>query len=112
MASFSSDDSIDIIHLGQITLGDASLEREVLTLFAAQAAALITALIELPADAPEIVHKLKGSARAVGAVQVADAADNLELALREGFRTSESLMMLEIAVAKARRAIDARLRRG
>ena len=68
------DGPIDIAHLARMTLGDVSLEQEVLAMFAAQAARLIGALATLPAGAGTLVHTLKGSARAVGAFQVAEAA--------------------------------------
>ena len=93
-----------------MTLGDASLEREILTLFGMQAAELIGALGALPVDAADLAHKLKGSARAIGAFQVADAAENFELALRNGGGASETLTALELAVAQARTAIDVLLR--
>jgi HPt (histidine-containing phosphotransfer) domain-containing protein len=112
MASFSSDDSIDVVHLEQMTLGDASLEREILTMFATQATGLINALAVLPANAGDLAHTLKGSARAIGAFHVASAAENFELALRAGGGASEMLTALELTVAQARTAIDARLRRG
>jgi hypothetical protein len=48
-----------------LTLGDVWLEREVLTMFSAQAASLIGSLTALPADAPALAHTLKGSARAI-----------------------------------------------
>ena len=45
------DGPIDTGHLDQMTLGDASLEREVLAMFSAQAAGLIGKLATLPSDA-------------------------------------------------------------
>ena len=69
---------IDMDHLQRMTLGDARLEREVLTMFSAQAASLIGSLAVLPADAGTLAHTLKGSARAIGAFGVADAAGDLE----------------------------------
>lgn len=58
------DGPIDLDHLQRMTLGDARLEREVLTMFSAQAASLIGSLAALPADAEALAHTLKGSARA------------------------------------------------
>ncbi len=74
------DGPIDIDHLRRMTLGDAALEREVLTMFSAQASRLTQALAALPADAPALAHTLKGSARAIGAFAVGDAAAHLESA--------------------------------
>jgi len=48
---------------------------------------------------------------AIGAFGVADAAEALEAAIRDGGETSEALSTLRHAVAQARTAIDAMLRR-
>jgi HPt (histidine-containing phosphotransfer) domain-containing protein len=105
------DGPIDIAHLKRMTLGDARLEREVLAMFAGQAVDLIGALAALPADAAELAHTLNGSARAIGAFQVADATEAFEAALRDGGEPSAALAALRHAVARARSAIDAMLRR-
>jgi HPt (histidine-containing phosphotransfer) domain-containing protein len=94
-----------------MTLGDARLEREVLTMFSAQAASLIGSLAALPADAGALAHKLKGSARAIGAFGVADAAGHLEAAVLSGQNPSEALSDLKEAIVQARMAIDAILHR-
>jgi HPt (histidine-containing phosphotransfer) domain-containing protein len=104
------DGPIDIAHLKRMTLGDAGLEREVLAMFAGQAARLIEALAALPAEAGEIAHTLKGSARAIGAFFVADAAEALEGAIKDG-EPAQALAELKQAIAQARSAIDAMLRR-
>jgi HPt (histidine-containing phosphotransfer) domain-containing protein len=105
------DGPIDIEHLQRMTLGDASLEREVLAMFSAQAASLVGSLATLPPDAGALAHTLKGSARAIGAFAVADAAAELEAALQSGDDPSEALAGLNDAVALARAAVDAILRR-
>jgi HPt (histidine-containing phosphotransfer) domain-containing protein len=105
------DGPIDIEHLRRMTLGDASLEREVLAMFSAQAVSLIETLAALPANAAALSHTLKGSARAIGAFAVADAAGHLEAALRNGDDPASALAELGDAVAQARTAIDAMLRR-
>jgi HPt (histidine-containing phosphotransfer) domain-containing protein len=105
------DGPIDIEHLARMTLGDASLEREVLAMFSAQAVGLIGRLADLAADTAGLAHKLKGSARAIGAFRVADAAASLEAAIRNGDDPGEALAELHDAVARARAAIDAILRR-
>ena len=102
---------IDVRHLERMTLGDASLEREVLAMFAGQSAGLAGALAGLPPDASTLVHKLKGSARAIGAFAVAEAAENLEAAMQAGGEVIAALTVLNEAVAEARAAIDAMLRR-
>jgi HPt (histidine-containing phosphotransfer) domain-containing protein len=105
------DGPIDFEHLGRMTLGDAILEHEVLAMFSAQAVSLMSALAMLPAAAGELAHKLKGSARAIGAFQVADAAGRLETAVLKGDDPAEALAELDDAVEQARAAIDAILRR-
>jgi HPt (histidine-containing phosphotransfer) domain-containing protein len=105
------DGPIDVEHLGRMTLGDAGLEREVLAMFSAQAVHLIGALAALPDDAAALAHTLKGSARAIGAFGVADAAVLLEAAIRDGGDPAPALDELKEAIALARGAIDAILRR-
>ncbi len=94
-----------------MTLGDPALEREVLAMFAAQAADLIERLTKVPPDAAAIAHTLKGSARAIGAVRVADAAAGVEAALHSGTATAAPLAELSEAITEARGAIDAILKR-
>jgi HPt (histidine-containing phosphotransfer) domain-containing protein len=105
------DGPIDIAHLRRMTLGDASLEREVLAMFSAQAVGLVGALATLPSDAGVLTHTLKGSARAIGAFGVADAAACLEVAIQSGGDPAPALAELSDAVAQARMAIDAILQR-
>jgi HPt (histidine-containing phosphotransfer) domain-containing protein len=105
------DGPIDFEHLGRMTLGDVSLEREVLAMFSAQSVGLIGSLASLPADAPALVHTIKGSARAIGAFRVSDAATDLEAAIHKGEDPSQALAALQDAVAQARSAIDTILRR-
>ena len=102
---------IDFEHLKRMTLGDAGLEREVLAMFSAQAISLAGTLASLPADAGALAHTLKGSARAIGAFGVADAAARLEALIKNGGDPSEALTELSDAVARARSAVDAMLRR-
>jgi HPt (histidine-containing phosphotransfer) domain-containing protein len=104
------DGPIDLAHLARMSLGDAALEREVLSLFVAQSAKLIGALATLPQNARELAHKLKGSARAIGAFAVADGAARLEHVLMIGAEPAGPLAALTDAVARARHAIEAILR--
>ena len=105
------DGPIDFDHLRRMTLGDNSLEREVLAMFAGQAVELAAALAQLPPDAAALAHKLKGSARAIGAVHVVAAAADLETALRNGADPAEPRAALNLAITQACKAIDAILRR-
>jgi HPt (histidine-containing phosphotransfer) domain-containing protein len=102
------DGPIDLAHLQRMTLGDASLEREVLAMFAAQSVVLMDELSRLPGNVGELAHKMKGSARAIGAVRVADAAEWLETA---GSDAAQALLALNEAASEARAAIDGILRR-
>jgi HPt (histidine-containing phosphotransfer) domain-containing protein len=104
------DGPIDIGHLGRMTLDDGSLQRQVLAMFLAQTDSLIGALAGLPADAAALAHKLKGSARAIGAFGLADAAQRLEAAILNGADPSRPLRDLTDAVALARSAVEAILR--
>ena len=105
------DGPIDVEHLRRMTLGDAVLEHEVLALFSAQAVSLVANLTAIPTDAAAIAHTLKGSARAIGAFLVAEAAAQLETAIKRGDDPARPLAELDDAVAQARVAIDAILRR-
>jgi HPt (histidine-containing phosphotransfer) domain-containing protein len=105
------DGPIDIEHLKRMTLGDAGLEHEVLAMFSAQAVGLFGKLAGLPSDAAALTHKLKGSARGIGAFRVADAAEALEAALQAGDDPAHPLAELNEAIAQVRTAIDAILRR-
>ncbi len=70
---------IDLVHLARMTLGERSLEREVLELFDRQAMILMERMQAAPVEAvPPLAHTLKGSARAIGAAQVARAAAAVE----------------------------------
>lgn len=100
---------IDQPHLARMTLGDAGLECEVLALFARQAASLMATLQALPPDAAALAHTLKGSARAIGAFGVAEAAEELERALRRD-EAADALPALGFAVEAAREAIAVRLK--
>jgi HPt (histidine-containing phosphotransfer) domain-containing protein len=105
------DGPIDIDHLRRMTLGDAHLEREVLAMFSAQSASLIGTLASLPKDAGALAHTLKGAALAIGAFRVAEAAGSLEALIQNGGGPSKALAELSDAVAQARSAVDAMLRR-
>jgi HPt (histidine-containing phosphotransfer) domain-containing protein len=105
------DGPIDFEHLKRMTLGDAGLEQEVLAMFSAQSAVLVDKLLALPTDARALAHTLKGSARAIGAFAVADAAARLEMALAAGSDPAERLAQLGDAVALVRTAIDTILHR-
>jgi len=71
--------AIDREHLARMTLGERSLEAEVLMLFERQAAVLLARMREAaPPAVAAFAHTLKGSARGIGAWRVAAAAEALE----------------------------------
>lgn len=71
---------VDLVHLARQTGGDRHLEEEVLQLFLKQAAALGRQVEEAPDHETllKAAHNIKGAARAVGAFEVAELANNLE----------------------------------
>jgi HPt (histidine-containing phosphotransfer) domain-containing protein len=95
-----------------MTLGDPALECEVLTMFVAQSAKLLDQLAALPPESGALAHTLKGSARAIGAFAVAEAAAGLETALTNADDLRAALDGLKDAVAEAQGAIEAFLSRG
>jgi len=99
------DEAIDLAHLKRMTLSEPALEDEVLSLFVTQSGDLMRRLNALPGDAAALAHTLKGSARAIGAFRVADAALGVEAALRGRGIVAESLAALANAVEEARAAI-------
>jgi HPt (histidine-containing phosphotransfer) domain-containing protein len=105
------DGPIDRAHLARMTLGDPGLEREELAMFAGQSASLVDHLAGSPPNAADLAHTLKGSAMAIGAFRVADAADWLETALRNDDSGAEPLMALADAVTEAGLAIGCILKR-
>ena len=98
---------LDLVHLDRMTFGDVQLQHEVLALFAAQSAVLIPRIVASPCNAGDLVHTLKGSARAIGAHGVCDAAEACEASPDD----PEALRELQNAVAAACAAIDLRLQR-
>lgn len=105
------DGPIDFEHLQRMTLGDAGLEQEVLAMFLVQSARLVATLAAMPSDAAALAHTLKGSARAIGAFAVAEAAGRLEAVIGSGSDARASLAELGDAVSLTRAAIEPLLRR-
>jgi HPt (histidine-containing phosphotransfer) domain-containing protein len=70
---------IDLVHLARQTMGDKALELEVLQMFARRARVSMKELAGTEGAArAAVAHRLKGSARAVGADAIAAAAGRLE----------------------------------
>jgi HPt (histidine-containing phosphotransfer) domain-containing protein len=105
-------ETIDIEHLARMTLGERSLEAEVLMLFDRQAALLLARMRDsAPTAMAAFAHTLKGSARGIGAWRVAAAADAVEmLAIRaDAGGVAGAVTRLSAAVAEAKAAIADRL---
>ena len=101
---------LDEGHLRRMTLGDQSLEREVLRVFARQIALMLKRIAcAEPGHAGAAAHTLKGSASGLGAWRVANAAEKLEEAAAGSGNMSEAIAELEIAGGEVRAAIEARL---
>jgi HPt (histidine-containing phosphotransfer) domain-containing protein len=117
MASESSA-AIDRRHLARMTLGDRSLEQEVLQLFDRQASLLIKRMrnVDRAGDGAAIgalAHTLKGSAAGIGAGEVARAAEAAErAAVLAPADLSATIDRLAQAVDEARVLIAALLRQG
>jgi HPt (histidine-containing phosphotransfer) domain-containing protein len=106
----AADDVLDEHHLRRMTLGDQSLEREVLQVFARQITLMLKRIAPAePTLAAAAAHTLKGSARGLGAWRVAHAAEQLEQAAAGLGDLSEAIAELEIASNEVRGAIEARL---
>lgn len=72
---------VDLAHLDQYTLGDHSLQVELLQLFRAQLQTQTEELVSCADEAvwKSAVHTLKGAARSIGAGQVGAVAEAMEL---------------------------------
>jgi HPt (histidine-containing phosphotransfer) domain-containing protein len=107
----ASETPIDLVHLQHMTLGDRSLQREVLQLFERQAEMLIARMRDGDsAMVTACAHTLKGSASGIGAFGVARAAEVVELASSaDDLRASIGRLAASVEFAKA---IIAELLRG
>jgi len=92
--------AVDRDHLRAMTMGDEALAREVLGLFDKQAELIVSRMRQAdPQSLAALAHALKGSARGIGAWQVATAAEGVE---RDGADGGVALDRLAQAVALAR----------
>ncbi len=94
---------IDLKHLGRYTLGDASLEYEVLGLFAGQMPESIKALKAAASERDWLMaaHTLKGSGRAIGAWRLADLAQQAESIRIAADRVAAAAIVRQIEAAAA-----------
>ncbi len=103
--------AIDVAHLSRMTLGERSLEIQVLELFDRQAELLLARMIEVaPAGVATLAHTMSGSARGIGAWRVAAAAEAVERSVHDGVPTGPAIDALATAVEEARLAICGLLR--
>lgn len=101
---------VDLVHLSRHTLGSRALEREVLKLFHTQSVLYLQRLKGAGKDKEwaDAAHTIKGSARGIGAWQVARCAEAAE-ALRGPSRKSGRVAVLrelEHAIAEANGYIE------
>jgi HPt (histidine-containing phosphotransfer) domain-containing protein len=100
---------VDLVHLARQTDGDESLEAELLAMFDRQAEKLAerVKLVDLSRRArADLAHTLRGSALAIGAFEVARAAEAVEAAFTlEGGEPAAEIATLRAAVTRARGAI-------
>jgi HPt (histidine-containing phosphotransfer) domain-containing protein len=104
---------IDFEHLARMTLGEPSLEAEVLTLFDRQADILLARMQDAPpAAVAAFAHTLKGSARGIGAWRVAEAAEAVEMNAIRSYTGggARAAARLAAAVEEAKAVIADRLR--
>jgi HPt (histidine-containing phosphotransfer) domain-containing protein len=102
---------IDLMHLSRMTLGDASLEREVLQLYDRQAEMLLARMrMAAPGAAAAHAHTLKGSSSGIGAWKVASAAEAVEFAAGNAADVEAAISHLSGAIDEARALIAELLR--
>jgi len=112
-SGIGTDRPIDLVHLSRQTLGDRGLEIELLQLFDRQAAQIAARLASDIGGSDrrwrhDLSHTLKGSAQAIGAGQVANAAQHYENVLastRDDSQIAAARDALITAVDVAREAI-------
>ena len=101
---------IDAEHLRRQTMDDGELAAELLALLRGQIERLTPVALEGgPSQAADAAHTLKGAGRAVGAFPLADAAADLEAALRAGHVDPAAARRLS---EEARRALAELAREG
>jgi HPt (histidine-containing phosphotransfer) domain-containing protein len=100
---------IDLVHLARQTFGERDLEGELLRLFDRQSQQILARLAD-PGMAEgrwraDLAHTLKGSAKAIGAFDVAAAAAAYEDAARAQGDLAPALSRLSTSIAIAHGAI-------
>ena len=94
--------AIDTEHLSRMTLGELSLQREVLALFDRQADMLLPRIRQgAPTMAAASAHTLKGSAVGIGAFKVARAVEQVEQAKDGAIAAAVDTLAAVLEEAKA-----------
>ncbi|MBL4863660.1 MAG: Hpt domain-containing protein [Rhodobiaceae bacterium] len=92
---------VDLVHLSKYTLGDRSLECELLGLFRSQSGVYLQRLETAAslAEWKDVAHSLKGSARGIGAWAVGDQAEMAEqMADLDGASREDALIKVRGAI--------------
>jgi HPt (histidine-containing phosphotransfer) domain-containing protein len=101
---------LDLAHLARYTIGNRELEEELLRLFRAQLRAQATAILEAKTGEAWrfATHTLKGVARSIGAVAIAETAERLEQFGHAGDvgKRNRLLETLEARIAACEREIE------
>src|SRR5262245_56037426 len=93
------DDTLDRAHLFRMTLGDHSLEGEVLRLFDRQCGMLLARMVGADAACIRaLAHTIDGSARGVGAWRVSQSARALMQTCNDGGDPKPSIAALQSAI--------------
>ncbi|PLX37278.1 MAG: Hpt domain-containing protein [Hyphomicrobiales bacterium] len=99
---------VDLVHLARHTLGNRDLEREVLQLFVRQSGVYLDRLRSSATAAAcrAAAHTIKGSARGIGAWQVAEAAELVEANVHDDGVEAARLAALQESVDVTNRYIE------
>ncbi len=102
---------IDLDHLRNITFRDAGLERELLALFGSRAATALTEIEQAGSEEERsaAAHRLSGAAKAIGANDLADAAEAIE---ESGTLTADNVGALSSAMAAVIAFLEGKLSQG
>ena len=100
--------AIDFEHLRSITFSDRKLESEVLSLFGERASASLIAIEQSMTEVTraEAAHRLVGAARAIGANELATAAEAIE---RAGELSPQAVKALSDTMAAVIQVLEDRM---
>lgn len=111
--SIVPDEALDRAHLRRMTLGDASLEGEVLALFERQCGMLLERMRgAAPACIKAQAHTLDGSARGIGAWRVSRAARAVQDAVDRGGDVNAAVATLREEIGETLAVVADVLRAG